>query len=367
MILIDATNIKSGGGITLLDYLIKSFKQQNIEFILIINRKYNNKFSCKTIVYSGIYLLNRNKFLKKQINNYNPNCLFCFGNFPPSFKTKEVFVVTYMQNILYTLSFSKKWFSIKDNLFLILKYLYIKFNIHHTDAVCFQSQFVMDSFKSKFNLNNKELLNFPFYDFEVNNKQLLELTNSKIENGTFIYVSSSDPHKNHYKLLEAWELLSIDNLTPTLYLTLSENSSYTKKIIKKIEKLNKNGCKIVNLGLLSKEKLFSVMTNIEYCIYPTLIETIGLGLIEAVLLNKKILCSNIACLKEILEPSLTFDPNNSIDISKKVKYSLTHTLPCSKLIIQNNIQDFIYYLKNNSILYGLRNYNIKKNDTNQYI
>jgi glycosyltransferase involved in cell wall biosynthesis len=99
------------------------------------------------------------------------------------------------------------------------------------------------------------------------------------------------------------------------------------------------------LGVLSRKESLDYLNKSEFCIYPSKIETIGLGIVEALFLEKKVICSNIDCLREIVSPSLTFDPNSPEEIAKSIITALTNSLPPSKILIENKIDDFVFLLK----------------------
>ena len=61
-------------------------------------------------------------------------------------------------------------------------------------------------------------------------------TKNEKHNNSFIYIASGEPHKNHKNLIEAWCLLSEENIYPKLILTINKNTSLHSSIIKKVEK-----------------------------------------------------------------------------------------------------------------------------------
>jgi glycosyltransferase involved in cell wall biosynthesis len=345
MLIIDAYNIKTGGGLILLKYFITELQKENIKFIVLVNIGLKETLNCSVKYFDGGYMSTRKYFLKDLVIDTKATCLICFGNFPPPFKMNNLNVITYVQNSLYSMKYNFNWFSLKDNVLIYFKHLYFKNYLKNTDYICFQTDHTLHSYESKFKISNKELKVFPFfmYDNQINIQEVID--HKDLERGTFIYVSSSDPHKNHINLLKAWEYLLLDNLTPTLYLTLPENSEFTSKFHRIIKDLNVRGCKIINLGYLEKNVLMEFLRKSEFCIYPSYIETIGLGLIEAALSNKKVLCSNVECLKEVIQPSLTFNPFDAQDIASAVRIALDNELPPTKLLLKNKISDFISFIK----------------------
>ena len=342
MLLIDASNIREGGGSVLLQYLISSIRNNDISYRVIVNSDYFAQLSENAIIFEGRYLFSRNSFLKKQARIYKPNVILAFGNFPPSFRIRDVLVITYVQNALYTLDYRFSWFSAKDNFLIFTKFLYFLFNKKNSDVFCFQTNHVLEKFKTRFRLELHKLCKIPFFQTYSLQDNFIEPI---VEKGTFIYISSSDPHKNHLKLLEAWDFLLDENLTPTLYLTLPNSSVYSLPLLKKIEELNIRGCKIFNLGSIPRNEVLQILSKIEYFVFPSLIETVGLGLLEAASMKKKIICSDIDCLKEIIIPSLTFNPDCSFDIFKAIKTSLDEELCPADVLLDNKIQELTQILK----------------------
>ena len=93
---------------------------------------------------------------------------------------------------------------------------------------------------------------------------------------SFIYVSDGNPHKNHNNLLKAWAFLFELGLNLELHLTVSKEYP---RVLSAIEELQKKGLKITNHGITDVNILYN---NCSHLIYPSLAESFGLGLVEAV-------------------------------------------------------------------------------------
>ena len=182
---------------------------------------------------------------------------------------------------------------------------------------------------------------YPIYDSE-NLKQSLKKHVNKIKakEPNFVYVSLYYPHKNHLNLLKAWDFLREENeLTPPkLILTVQKDHPFSEEI----ENYKKTGVNVENLGLISQEACFKLFAENKYSIFPSLKETFGLGLVEAQLMGSKVLAANLPYATELIEPSLTFDPNSIDDIVKKVKEAcLDIEIDETKLKIENKLGDFV--------------------------
>jgi glycosyltransferase involved in cell wall biosynthesis len=133
----------------------------------------------------------------------------------------------------------------------------------------------------------------------------------------FVYVASGEEHKNHFRLLQAWSLLGKQGLKLKLILTIG--SSF-KTLVSKINFLrNNNGLEIYNMGLVKHEEIFEIYKNAEAIIYPSLIESFALPLIEASQIGLPIIASELDYVREVCEPIETFDPTSHISIMRAVR------------------------------------------------
>ena len=131
----------------------------------------------------------------------------------------------------------------------------------------------------------------------------------------YFYPAYCLPHKNHFKLGKAFEELDKkDEKSHKLLLTIS-NEDYLKLFKNK----NKN---IVLLNDLSYKEIFFIYRYIDYLIFPSLLESYGLPLLEAMFSNINIIASDLPYVYDICKPFLVFKPNEIEDIFDKVKYSL---------------------------------------------
>jgi glycosyltransferase involved in cell wall biosynthesis len=110
--------------------------------------------------------------------------------------------------------------------------------------------------------------------------------------------------------------------------------------------LNKQklGYKIYNHGILKITDLEKLYNSAEYLIYPSLTESFGLGLIEAILYDCKVLASDLNYVNSVCKPSLKFDPNSIDSIYNALKMTTTTNLDKSYLTTSNKINDLLSLL-----------------------
>jgi glycosyltransferase involved in cell wall biosynthesis len=317
MILIDALNIRKGGGLVLLNYLISSLEKAELEYLVLINNENNESYRYKAI-FNGNYLLSRNKFLKDCMKYYQPSTLFCFGNFAPNFKITNCRVITYVHNSLMTISKKDQHLRLKLNFRNLIKMYYFNKTKNNAHLFLFQKEQVINEFARFYSIDKQKMKKIPFFDSEQLN--LLD-SSFKIED-QFIYPSNYSSHKNFELLISIWEELAKANYYPMLILTIDA----PKKLAKKINELVKKGVQIKNMEEIQHKKMLHLIAQSTFCIYPSKVESFGLGLIESSFLNCKIIVSK-KIKSEILNQEVNYDINadliiqllnNKIDLTKNM-------------------------------------------------
>lgn len=331
MILIDALNIRKGGGLVLLNYLISSLEKAELNYLVLINNENNETYRYKAI-FNGKYLLSRNKFLKDCIKQYQPSTLFCFGNFAPNFKITNCRVITYVHNSLMTISKKDQHLRLKLNFRNVIKMYYFNKTKNNAQIFLFQKEQVLNEFARFYGIDKQKMKKIPFFDSEQLN--LLD-SSFKIED-QFIYPSNYSSHKNFELLITIWEELAKANYYPRLILTIDA----PKKLAKKINELVKKGVQIKNMGEIQHEKMLHLIAQSAYCIYPSKVESFGLGLIESCYLNCKIIVSE-KIKTEILNQEMNYDINSDLIIQL-----LSNKIDLTKnILVDNKIKELIDELK----------------------
>lgn len=334
MILIDALNIRKGGGLVLLNYIISSLEKADLEYVVLINNENNESYLYKAI-FNGKYLLSRNKFLKDCIKQYQPSTLFCFGNFAPNFKVKNCRVITYVHNSLMTISKKDQHLRLKLNFRNLIKMYYFNKTKNNAQLFLFQKEQVLNEFARFYGIDKQKMKKIPFFDSEQLN--LLD-SSFKIED-QFIYPSNYSSHKNFELLITIWEELAKANYYPRLILTIDA----PKKLAKKINELVKKGVQIKNMGEIQHEKILHLIAQSTFCIYPSKVESFGLGLIESYYLNCKLIVSK-ELKSELIsgERVIIFNLNEIISAIKGNNFSR------NELVITNEIEKILIELQNNN-------------------
>ena len=336
MILIDAQYINEGGGKVLLYYLIENFEKMDIDFFFLLDERIRYdlptiKSSNRIEFLSGSFL-KRHWFYKRNRNRFSK--VFCFANLPPSIRLKcEVF--TYFQNVVF-LEVPNEYSKLQKIKF-DLKRQVLKYFDPNTTCWLVQSDLVKNKLQSKLDVNSAKVLVLPFYP------QFEKCTTNVIrERQTYIYVSNGMPHKNHIRLINVFCEFYDRYKKGKLILTIGEDFPVLTTLI--ADKVKK-GYPIENIGFVDRATLQKLYLHSEFLIFPSLTESFGLGLIEAIECGCKILGADLAYTYEVCEPSIVFNPLSNESMFEAFEKSLQDDIIDSVPKIKNNINELINLLQ----------------------
>lgn len=335
MILLDAVYINNGGGLVLLKYLIDFFEKKSLDVFYLLDNRTKNIF--KNIEF------NRSKFIKNSIferhkfykeNKREFSHVLCFGNIPPTVRLNAKVLVYFHQPLFLRIPSdsslkSRMIYSVKQNILNLLK--------NNADFWLVQSEFIrVELSKKYFSGKREKIIKLPFYpELNFSNFDIKRIKSS------FLYVSNSSPHKNHYKLIEAFCLAYDSEKKGSLTVTVPDSDI---KLCDLIYTKNKLGYPIINVGFIDREKLTELYLSHEYLIFPSLAESFGLGLAEAIDGGCKIIAADLNYTYEVCEPSLVFNPYSVESIKNAIVTAVQNELPYAKKLIENDISKIMQLL-----------------------
>ena len=336
MLLIDALYINNGGGKILLDYLISSIEESNIEVFYLLDERIRNKHPIlddKKVVFLKANFLRRHWFYLKNKSKFNS--VLCFANLPPNILLHAK-VYTYLHQTVY-LNVPKE-FSVKDKIKFFFKIAILKKIATNTNYWVVQSNLIKEKLSTRFLVPLQEIKVLPFYP------QFNEIKIKVIrKENTYLYVSNATPHKNHKKLIRVFCEFYDKYQKGNLILTVANES---QEISALIALKNKLGYPIENIGFVDRDTLQKVYLSSEFLIFPSLTESFGLGLIEAIECGCKVIGADLPYTYEVCEPSLVFDPSDDSSIFNAFEESINrNTLRATIPKINNNIKELITLLQ----------------------
>ncbi|MDM1384250.1 glycosyltransferase [Myroides marinus] len=336
MILLDALYINEGGGKVLLEYLISCLQPIKKEVVYLLDRRCLNELKLDSdieVYYLDASLINRYRFYKLHKGRFDK--VFCFGNLPP-LQRLDCDVYTYFHQTMY-LNISKE-FNLKFRLFFKLKQTIFNFIKQNTTYWLVQNDKMKKGLIEKYNIRVNKILNVPFYQ----DNDLLCGSKDK-EKDTFIYVSNATPNKNHKALVKAFCQFYDNYKRGKLILTVSEKYVDLYNLIKRLQE---KGYPIDNIGFVGREELISNYQEAEYLIFPSLEESFGLGIVEAIECGCKVIGADLPYMHQVCSPSIMFDPFSVQSIEQAFVKAVNKEEKETKQKIFNEIDQLISLLKN---------------------
>ena len=335
MTLIDAIYIHDLGGKLLLQYFIDELDKKHLKgFYFLLDERIKLKNIPHNFQFLKASERNRKIFYFKNERKFSK--IFCFSNVPPPYKTKiETYIYFHNDLILDT---RKTKFNIKTKLIFLLKRFYIKWLNDKKFKWIVQTEYLKIKLGNAFRIKTKNIYVLPFYFDKFEKKSLEKTSNS------FLYVSGFLPHKNHLNLIKAF-IKASSVFKNKIYLNVTLKTNDFKVLMAPFKFLPSNLI-IKNLGQLDREQIEIAYGKNENLIFPSLKESFGLPLIEATLKGLNVICSNLENVKDVVEPSFTFNPTAVDDISNSIIKTLTlKDIKKPKLNSFNMIDDLIKLLK----------------------
>lgn len=244
----------------------------------------------------------------------NTDVVICFHSLPPIFPIKANCFV-FCQNVFIVNQDRLDIFSFAMKAKLTLERFIFKYSLTKNITYISQTQTMQNLIKRIKNNADIKILGF--------SKAIKNVEKNLRIKWDFIYIASDLPHKNHIKLIEAWEILAKENIYPKLLLITDLTNEKLKDSIFKFKKSGFSNIYIIKNQ--PHEKMLLELLRSKALIFPSLAESFGLPLVEAQKFNKPILASELDFVRDVCSPVDTFDPNSSLSIARAVKRFLGYT------------------------------------------
>ena len=312
-----APGIHIGGGLVLLRELLVSLdKERNIFLYYDIrcDTKEFSKFKNLTIVPIGRSYISRLFAEFSLMKARNTDTVLCFHSLPPIFPNKANCFV-FCQNVFIVNQDRLDIFNLAIKAKLMIERFIFKYSLTKKITYISQTQTMQNLIKRIKNNADIKILGF--------SKPIKNVRKNLKIKWDFIYIASDLPHKNHIKLIEAWEILATENIYPKLLLITDLSN---EKLKNSISKFKESG--FSNIYVFKNqphEKMLTELSRSKALIFPSLAESFGLPLIEAQNFNKPILASELDFVRDVCSPVDTFDPNSSLSIARAVKRFLGYS------------------------------------------
>ena len=261
-------------------------------------------------------------FLDNELNKEKCDLLFVPGG---SFVTNFKPVVTINQNLLpFELGEIKRYgFSFLSIKFLLLRFSQTK-SFKNSSGIIFLTKYAQKRVIDQIGPINAEQKIIPHGlnpNFFIEKKKYLPLSSFDINTPLkIIYVSSVEPYKHQFNVIDAVCLLRRDGIPISLDLIGKANKSNQLKLKNKIIKIDSNGEFIHYHNEVPHSKIKNFYRNADIAVFASSCETFGQILIEGMAMGLPTACSKMSAMSEILGvDGIYFDPLNYESIAKKLK------------------------------------------------
>lgn len=317
---IDASRLKSGGGVLHLIKLLELEKYSNFDKIIVYTYQNSEfeRFSSETVIIKTHPYINKNIFyqifwqrwlLKEQLSS--DDLLFTIDS--TSFCNVKKNVVL-NQDLIGFQEGSFRYFSLKNKVISYLKYLVAKKAIKNSIANIFTTKYAVDEVTKKIGT----IRNANVIPHGIDNEFLIKKINYDISENSLkiVYVSSILDYKNHKYLISALNNLPTKRKVSAYFIGGGDLNLINK--LKAQSVINKENT-FYFPGLLKREEVYNLTRDCDVAVFLSSVECFGITLLEYMRLGMPIICSNESSMPETLDDSgLLVSPFDIASIIKAV-------------------------------------------------
>lgn len=237
---------------------------------------------------------------------------YFLGNLPPLFRLKAN-VILFVQNRLLISPFLPALFPLKAFLRKWFEILWFNFFMKNVNQVEVQTVTMKKDFSKRFPFKIVTIENYLDLDELKSYRNKFIEQNLIKEKNTFVTICSIEQHKNIKRLILAFA--KIPSVSYQLLINLEENSS-----LYQMAKDLKLSIRLITSS--DRESILKAIYTSEFLIHPSLIESLGLPLIEAQEMGTKIIASNLSYVFDVCNPIRTFNPESIDSIAEAINSSI---------------------------------------------
>lgn len=313
-ILVNATSLASGGGLTILhqyiDYL-STCAEVDVMYYIFVPDTCNTVDKRANVVFirnsKNAYYKSRNHWNLRgmknwcKVNKIWPDELYSMQNFFPFGFDRNVKLKTlYLHQLIPFFDYAWSLFKKNERILWFYKNIYyylVKKGVKEADKVIVQTEWLKKRIVESLGCNrDKVVVERPTIK-NINTEAYKPIEGLKGLVRLF-YPASEVIYKNHKVLYKAMDIIvnhhSIEDVV--LYLTLDQHSSVALKYINEF-KLQKN---VVLTGVLNFQQVMEYYKSVNALVFPSKIETFGLPLVEAQQFKLPIIASDMDIYREVI-------------------------------------------------------------------
>lgn len=333
-ILIDALHINMGGAFMILNHFVDRLVAKQVDFVMLKDErcpKLNSEDGVPHLVVMSSATQVRNAYYRAHRDEFHS--VLCLGNIPPCIKM-PCKVHTYFQNV--SILKIPTDYPLKWKLKTWLKRAFIRHYARYTDTWVVQTFNTANLVREYLPCNDREVLVYPFYRIS---ESLKAEANGKRED--YCFIGEHTNAKGHEYLIEAWRMLAKTKFQGVLHLTCNSD-----RIVPLIKQAKVEGAKIENHGFVSFSEVVKIYKQCKATIYPSLNESLGLGIIEAAEAGCDVIGCDLPYMHSVCEPSVLFEVKNANAVVEAVQTYEAVNCPKTQLTIRDMADELIEVLRN---------------------
>jgi len=204
----------------------------------------------------------------------------------------------------------------------VFEYLWLR----RADFIVAVSDYVGRTTLKLTKLKNKK---YTVINYAINTELFSPIPDITAEPGLIVYTGALAPRKGVMELIQAMNLVFAQNSQARLRMlgsikALYEGKPFVPQMIKNLNQIYKDRVEFV--GVVPREKLPDELAKAQVCCFPSHVETFGIGIVEAMAMEKPVVYMKNGPGPEVIEDGvsgLLCDTLNYVDIAEKILYLLS--------------------------------------------
>ena len=322
MLIVDAANIAPGGTLVLLEELYGAAVARGMPIRLLVRSSVADRFAERHVIRYDRFPLGRARHLRELVAATGAQTVLHFGNLATLRPLPGVSQHAYFHNLNIVFpggGGSNGW---RQRLKNRAMGAWMRAVRRHVAVTYVQTGLVADLLGARLGIRRDRIAVRPFYVTPPR-------APSSGSGYDFVYPASYYPHKNFELLLDALaSLASSRGVRPTVCLISDAHPALEAAVAA----CNRAGALVTRVGPLPHAECLRVLAEARALVFPSLLESYGLPLIEAACMGKPILCSDLPYAHAVVVPSMTFDPSDVDSVADKLHEFLRLGATASRLI-----------------------------------
>jgi len=294
MILVDAVYVHHSGVRILLDELIRALEAKSTEVHYLLDRRNQGDYDHlggDRVRYIPGSAIARVRFYRENQHLYRR--VICFSSVPPPIRLDGECILYLQSTLMFTMdgvtrsTFLKR---LAHNVYMRLTRRFVDRWIVQTDHMRLRSR--------RF-LGQRAVDVIPFFP---ESKSVDRIQDDRFH---FLYASDGYPHKNHLRLIDAFEYAAQARPDVTLHVTISDAFPDLKSVV---SELQRKGVPILDHGFVPHSEVVRLYSKTHAQIYPSLTEALGIGLIESAQMELPVIAADLPYVHELIVTPYRFDP-----------------------------------------------------------